>query len=146
MQKNATTRLWLARILIGVVLLVNLDCAFLFLLRPQDYMAGFGLSGLPGAGMLRGLGLLFVMWNVPYVFAAVHPIKHRTSLIAALIMQAIGFVGETMILVTGKYEYPIQTTIQRFIIFDSTGLIILFFIYLYTFDLWKNYKEKHNSK
>ncbi|MBU1682923.1 hypothetical protein KJ742_03175, partial [Patescibacteria group bacterium] len=94
-------RLWISRLLIGAVLLVNLECAVAFLRQPQAYMAGFGLSGAAGAGMMRALGLLFVMWNVPYGFACVHPVKYRTSLIEALIMQTIGLLGETLILLTG---------------------------------------------
>ncbi len=51
-------RLWIARLLIGAVLLVNLQCALAFLWHPQAYMAGFGLDGEAGAGMTRALGLL----------------------------------------------------------------------------------------
>jgi len=126
MRKNTFIRLWLARILIGSVLLVNLHCAIAFLLHPQDYMDGFGLSGVSGMGILRGLGLLFVMWNVPYAFALSHPVKHRTSLIEALIMQAVGLVGETIILLTGDFGNPvINATLQRFILFDGIGLLLL---------------------
>lgn len=118
--------LWLARILIGAVLLVNLECALAFLWHPQVYMGGFGLSGEAGAGMLRAMGLLFVMWNVPYAFALSHPVKHRVSLTEALIMQAIGLVGETLILFTGNFQNPaITDSVQRFILFDGAGLLLL---------------------
>jgi len=121
------------RLLIGAVLLVNLQCALVFLARPQAYMAGFGLGGEAGAGMLRGLGLLFVMWNVPYVFACVHPIKYRISLIEALIMQAIGLVGETWILLSGNYQSAmIQSSVERFILFDGIGLVLLILAFALT--------------
>jgi len=124
-------RLYLARILIGAVLFFNLQCALAFLANPSAYMAGFGLSGEVGAGMLRGTGLLFVMWNVPYVFACYHPIKYRVSLIEALIMQAIGLLGETLILFGGSYDNAlINTTVLRFIVFDGGGLVLLLLAFL----------------
>ena len=89
-------------------------------------MHGFGLSGLIGAQMVRAMGLLFVMWNVPYIFAFLDPRRYRVSLIEAILMQAIGLAGETGILLFGgPYPQPIPATIQRFIIFDGLGLILL---------------------
>jgi hypothetical protein len=76
--------------------------------------------------MLRGLGLLFVMWNVPYVFACLEPVRHRTSLIEALLMQAIGFIGETLILLCGRYQDAVLTaSVERFMLFDGAGLLLL---------------------
>jgi hypothetical protein len=126
-----TKRIWLSRIFIGVVLFLNLQCAFLFLWHPQDYVAGFGVSGAAGEGLVRGMGLLFVMWNVPYTFAFSHPVKRRTSLTEAMLMQAIGLLGETLILLTGDYSDPaITATVTRFIIFDGGGLVLLVLAYL----------------
>ncbi len=96
-------------------------------------MAGFGLGGAAGMGMLRALGLLFVMWNVPYIFACVHPIKYKISLIEALIMQAIGLVGETLILFSGNYRNTIiQASVSRFILFDGMGLALLLLAFTLT--------------
>jgi hypothetical protein len=44
--------------------------------------------------MLRGLGVLFVIWNVPYAMALWHPVRHHISLSEA---QTIGLVGEAII-------------------------------------------------
>jgi len=130
MSKN---RIWLARALIGLVLFFNLQCALVFLARPQAYMAGFGLDGAAGMGMTRALGLLFVMWNVPYVFACVHPIKYRISLIEAVIMQAIGLLGESWILFSGNYQSAmIQSSVERFILFDGIGLVLLILAFALT--------------
>ncbi len=130
MLKN---HLWLSRLLIGAVLLVNLQCALAFLRQPQAYMAGFGLAGAAGAGMTRALGLLFVMWNVPYGFACVHPIKYRTSLIETLIMQTIGLLGETLIFITEDFQNPvIRVTVGRFILFDGAGLLLLLLAFALT--------------
>jgi len=119
-------RIWFSRLLIGAVLFFNLQCALAFLANPSAYMAGFGLSGAAGAGMLRGMGLLFVMWNVPYVFAFLNPLKYRVSLIEAQLMQAIGLIGETWILFSSDYQNPLITaSVLRFIVFDGGGLALL---------------------
>ena len=124
-------RLYLSRILIGAVLFFNLQCALAFLVDPAAYTAGFGLSGAAGAGMLRGVGLLFVMWNVPYAFACYNPVKYRVSLIEAIIMQAIGLLGETWILFSMDYQNALITsTVMRFIVFDGGGLVLLVIAFL----------------
>ena len=70
------------------------------------------------------------MWNVPYAFAFSHPVRRRTSLIEAMFMQAIGLLGETLILLTGDYSDPaITATVTRFIIFDGGGLVLLVLAY-----------------
>ena len=115
-----------ARILVGLVFLINIQCALVFLLNPSPYMVGFGLEGAAGEQTVRALGLLFMMWNVPYAFALANPVKHRISLIEAVIMQAIGLIGETSILlVGGPYPSPIESTLKRFILFDGIGLVFL---------------------
>ncbi len=120
-QKN-----WLARLLIGLVFFFNVQCAILFLAAPQLYAANFELSGPPGEGMLRGLGLLFLMWNVPYAVALWNPVRQRTSLYEALAMQAIGVVGETLLLLTFPPGHAaIRTSVGRFILFDGSGLVLL---------------------
>ncbi len=49
------------------------------------------------AGHGAGMGVLFLMWNVPYAVALWHPLRHRISLYEALAMQAIGLLGESLI-------------------------------------------------
>ena len=116
----------IARILIGLVFLINIQCTLVFLFNPSPYMVGFGLKGAEGEQTVRALGLLFMMWNVPYAFALANPRKHRISLIEAVIMQAIGLVGETSILlIGGPYPSPIESTLRRFILFDGIGLVSL---------------------
>ena len=115
------------------MLFFNLQCALAFLADPAAYRTGFGLSGEAGAGMIRGMGLLFVMWNVPYIFACLNPLKHRTSLIEANIMQAIGLIGETWILFSVDYSNPfITASVMRFIVFDGGGLVLLLIAYFLT--------------
>ena len=125
-MRTANRKTWLARLLIGWVFFFNVQCAVAFLVAPQLYTASFELNGPPGEGMLRGLGLLFLMWNVPYAVALWNPARQRTSLYEALAMQAIGVVGESLLLAAFPAGHPtIQASVGRFIIFDGSGLILL---------------------
>lgn len=119
-------KLILARVLIGVVLLVNVGCALGFLIRPGAYTAGFELSGEVGEGVLRGMGVLFLMWNVPYAAALWHPLRNKISLYEAVVMQAIGLIGETFIYASLQEAHPIVgSSLARFMAFDTLGLFLL---------------------
>ena len=125
-QISSKQRVWIARILIGSVFLINVQCALLFIWAPGDYSYSFELSGAPGAAAVRAIGVLFLMWNVPYAFALFNPVKYRNSLVEAMIMQAIGLVGESLILSMLPAQYAIaRLSITRFIIFDGAGLLAL---------------------
>lgn len=116
----------LPRILIAVVFFFNVQCALLFIIDPAAYAPSFELQGMAGDAVLRGMGILFLMWNVPYFVALLDPLKHRTSLIEAVIMQAIGLSGETILLLTlPQGHLTLRSTALRFILFDGGGLILL---------------------
>jgi len=127
MRENPTsTKILIARLLIAAVTVMNLLAAFQFLLRPQDYAAGFDMTGVAGGAMIQGLGLLFLMWNIPYVFAAVQPARNFISLIEAVIMQFIGVCGESLLLSGLTGEHPmLEESVRRFIVFDGAGLVFL---------------------
>jgi hypothetical protein len=115
-----------SRFLIGAVLLVNLQCALAFLIWPGRYTSAFELAGAPGEAMLRGVGVLFVMWNVPYAVAFWNPGRHRLALYEALAMQAIGLLGETAIYAGLPAVHVVaRASIARFIAFDTFGLLAL---------------------
>jgi hypothetical protein len=119
-------RTWAGRFLIGLVLFFNVQCALAFIIAPDVYSLGFELSGAVGAGMVRGLGILFLMWNVPYMVAMMDPVRRRISLYEAVAMQAIGFAGESLLLITFSAGHaPLRATVLRFIIFDGCGLVAL---------------------
>lgn len=130
-------RLWIARLLIGAVFFFNVQCAIAFLWQPALYAPAFELSGVPGEGMLRGMGVLFLMWNVPYAFALVRPVRRRVSLIEAVIMQAVGLLGESLILLAlpGGHAELVRS-ITRFILFDGGGLLLLILALLLTSPRW----------
>jgi hypothetical protein len=117
---------WLARFPVIIVLFFNLQCALVFLFTPQNYIYGFELEGSTGEATLRGIGVLFVMWNIPYLFAAWNPLRNRLSLIESIMMQAVGVIGESFILLSLPGNHPaIQLTIRNFIGFDAAGLLLL---------------------
>jgi hypothetical protein len=125
-SKNNSSLTWLSRFLIGTVTFLNLQAAVYFLFSPQDYVAAFELTGEPGAAVIRGMGLLFLMWNIPYIIAVIHPIHHFLSLIEAVVMQGIGVFGEMIILFTLPGVHPqIHASVVRFILFDGGGLVLL---------------------
>lgn len=120
--------LWFSRVLIGVVFFFNVECALAFLAAPHSYAPAFELAGEPGIGMVRGMGILFLMWNVPYAFALWNPLRFKVSLLSAVIMQAIGAAGETILLLTFPPGYALlKASVLRFIIFDTAGLVLLVF-------------------
>jgi hypothetical protein len=109
-----------------IVVFINLQCAINFLMTPSQFAPAFELTGIPGEVAIRGFAILFIMWNVPYIFALINPIKYKVSYIEALIMQAIGLIGEYILTLTIPMSHiELQTSIQRFITFDGIGLILL---------------------
>jgi hypothetical protein len=129
---------WIVRGLIGIVVFFNLDAAFSFMIKPALYSPGFELNGVPGQAIVQGMGILFLMWNVPYLVAMVNPQKHFISLVESVIMQAIGVSGESIILLMLQEVHPlIKATTLRFIVFDGGGLVFLLIALWIT---WKNRK------
>ena len=130
---NISTRPWIARLLIGIVTLWNLQAAFVFIFFPSRFVNAYELSGTAGEADIRGFGILFLMWNVPYLFALKDPIRYQLALTFALWMQSIGLIGESFILSTVYVEYVfLRNSILRFIIFDGIGLLLLAIAYWIT--------------
>lgn len=126
MRRKGMVRVGAARLLIGCVLFFNVQCALAFLIAPQGYAPGFELSGDVGAGMIRGMGILFLMWNVPYAVALWNPVSRRVSLYEVIAMQAIGFTGESLLLAAFPTGHPvILATVSRFAAFVGIGLAAL---------------------
>jgi len=141
MDKNPAlrTRLWLGRFLIGVVLFFNIQCGVLFIANPEAYQPGFELQGDPGRGIIQGMGVLFLMWNIPYLVACAHPVKFRISLFEAVAMQTVGLAGETVLLWSLQGDHPVlRQSVTRFIVFDSLGLIVLLLAALAVLPLLKS--------
>jgi hypothetical protein len=123
---KTSLRLWIARLLIGIVTAWNLQAAFVFIFTPSRFVRAYELSDIPGEAAIRGFGVLFLMWNVPYLFALKDPIRYQLALTFALLMQGIGLIGETYIFSNLSVDHILlRTSILRFIIFDGVGLILL---------------------
>lgn len=119
-------RLWTSRLLIAVVTGWNLQAAVIFVISPGSFVHAYELSGAAGEAAVRGVGVLFLMWNVPYVFAVMHPVRYRLGLLFALLMQLIGLLGESYIYLTLPTGHEIlKNSILRFITFDGVGLALL---------------------
>jgi hypothetical protein len=120
------SRLWIGRGLIAIVTGWNLQAALVFILWPDRFAPGFELTGISGAVAVRGTGILFLMWNVPYLVALWHPRKNLPLLGITIFMQLIGFVGESLILFSlPDGHVTLRESIARFIFFDASGLILL---------------------
>jgi hypothetical protein len=132
-QKKIT---WLARGALALVLAWNLQAALAFVLAPDAHAAGFGVTGIPGRVVVRGLGILFLMWNVPYVAALIHPRRQIVPFACAVVAQFIGLVGETWLFITLPPGHPaLRATGLRFIAFDGAGFVLLLFTFVLTWRL-----------
>ena len=126
MKNGSDLRLWAARLLIAVVVAWNLQAALIFLLTPERFAPGFELSGVPGAAAVRGIAVLFIMWNIPYLVALWQPRRNRLALWEALVMQAVGVIGESLILASLPAGHAVlHASILRFIAFDASGVVAL---------------------
>lgn len=117
---------WVCRVLIAIVLFWNLQAALLFMLSPSSFVAVFELQGISGKAAVIGVGILFLMWQVPYVFALINPLRFKISLYEAIIMQGIGLVAESLLYARiPSVHAQLRSSILRFIVFDGIGLILL---------------------
>ena len=145
MQTASTHNLWLVRLLIGAVLLSNLYAALNYLLNPWAFVAAFDLQSAPGMAAIFGMGLLFLMWQIPYLFALLQPVKNHISLMEANLMQAIGLAGESMLLTRIPAEFSaLRGSIQRFMVFDAVGLLLLSCAYLLGNRIQQNQRKERN--
>ena len=115
--------LWLARLALVVVFCFNVSCGLAFVARPALYAPGFEVSGAPGKALVRGMGILFLMWNVTYPLAIWRPWRYRWLFLIILVQQAVGLAGETWMLLTLPPGHAaLAETGYRFVAFDGGGL------------------------
>lgn len=117
---------WLARLVLAVVFFFNVSCALAFIAKPAAYAPGFEVSGVVGEVLVRGIGILFLMWNVTYPLAIWDPWRYRRLFLIIIIQQAIGSTGETWMLLTLPPGHAaLATTGWRFVAFDGGGLVAM---------------------
>ena len=103
-----------------------MQCAVQFVLWPEAFASAYELSGTAGSVAVQGLGVAFLMWNATYPLVIVHPASHRTLYCVVLVQQAIGLVGESMILASIPEGHALlAASIARFVAFDGAGLVIM---------------------
>jgi hypothetical protein len=140
------TRCLIGRFLIGLVVFFNLECAFTFLIHPEQYTAAYELIGIPGEASIRGFAILFCMWNIPYLFALRHPIQYHISLWESILMQFTGLIGESWLLTQIPLQHNLlRGSIYRFILFDGAGLILLICAAIST-QIWLNPSHKSSAE
>ncbi len=122
-----------ARMALGLVLAANLSAAIPYVLDPAAYASAFELGGAPGAAMVRGLGILFLMWNVTYLPVIVDPFRQRALFGIVLAQQVIGLAGESWILASLPPGHAVLAASGlRFLAFDTAGLMLLLAAFLGT--------------
>ncbi len=118
--------IWLVRLALALVFVLNVSCAFAFIARPWLYTPGFELSGVAGETLVRGLGILFLMWNATYPLALVHPWRYRWLFAIVLVQQAIGLLGEAWLLwALPAGHAALAASGRRFVAFDGAALALM---------------------
>ena len=130
MNSSRSRKIWGARILVASVFIANLTAAIPFILFPDRFAHGFEITGIPGEVSVRGLGILFLMWNATYPPVVLFPDRYRVLFTVMLVQQIIGLLGETaMWLTLPSIHTALRATGARFILFDGVGLIFLLFAF-----------------
>lgn len=137
-SRKDPSKIFLVRILIALVFASNILCAFQFLINPSGYIQQFNLEGEAGTVVIRSLGILFFMWNVPYAIALFNPYRYSIALFSAVVMQLIGFLGETWIYFSIQSLVNTKSSILRFMVFDFVGLVVLSIAFALLFNKRKN--------
>lgn len=126
MPRREGARVWLARVAVGAVFVLNVHCALQFILWPERYAAGLELAGVTGEAAIAGFGIAFLMWNATYPLVIWDPRKHRALFAVVLVQQLIGLVGETWLLHTLPAGHDtLAGSVTRFAAFDGAGLIVM---------------------
>ena len=148
---GAARAVWVARILVAFVFVVNVQCAVRFVIWPNEFTASFAVAGAGFAGVaaIQGLGVAFLMWNATYPAVIANPLKFRALHVVMIAQQLIGLIGESIIyaaipnslfarggtaadaaseVVTtlSSTDYAAMAdSVWAFIRFDSVGLVLL---------------------
>ena len=125
-MKAHTIATWGARLILAIVFLLNVSCALAFVARPEAYAPSFEVGGVAGVTLVRGIGILFLMWNATYPLAIWHPWHYRRLVLIIVVQQAIGVAGETwMLLGLPPGHEVLAASGWRFVAFDAAGLLAM---------------------
>ena len=119
-------RIGVARVLVAVVFIWNVQCAVQFIVWPDAYVAAYQLEGASAEAVVRSFGICFLMWNATYPPVIANPGRHRMLFGVVIAQQAIGLVGESLLLAGfGADLAAMAASVMRFIAFDAAGLVLL---------------------
>lgn len=126
MNLSSSAKQWIARILVLLVFASNMYCALSFFISPGAYVNAYQLSGEGANAAIAGIGVAFAMWNVTYIPLIIFPANFRFMFVIVIAQQIIGLAGETWIYMGfGLSQAVVASSVLRFIIFDSIGLVLL---------------------
>lgn len=133
MAQRGKGRIWLARALIALVFLINVQCALQFILWPGAYTAAYQVEGASAEVMVRTVGICFLMWNATYPPIIAKPDRFRILFGVVIAQQTIGLVGESLLLATLQPGLEVLAgSILRFVVFDAAGLVLLIIAFILT--------------
>jgi hypothetical protein len=119
-------RTWIGRLLILIVIAWNIQAAIFLLINSSVIATSIEIPQIAGPSLIRGIGVLFIMWNIPYLFAAAHPVRFRISLVESLLMQFIALAGELILLSVSPIIPPaLQNIFTIYSRFDAAGMALL---------------------
>ena len=126
MGQPAGKGIWVARVLVAIVFVVNVQCALQFILWPGAYVAAYQVEGASAEVMVRTVGICFLMWNATYPPVIARPDRFRVLFGVVLAQQTIGLIGESMLLASLAPGLEVlASSIVRFVAFDAAGLVLL---------------------
>ena len=130
---QAARRTWIARVLVALVFAINVQCALQFILWPEAYTAAYQVEGASAEVMVRTVGICFLMWNATYPPVIARPDRYRVLFGVVLAQQAIGLVGESLLLVGLQPGLEmLASSIARFVAFDAAGLVLLVIAFVFS--------------
>lgn len=129
----------------ALVFIVNVRCAWGYIVDTSAYLPSFDASGEVAVVVLRGLGVAFLMWNATYPAVVWDPVRFRALGVVVLVQQVIGLVGESWIYGGIPAAYPaLRETIRAFITFDGFGLAVMLLSMLWLGVALRRAQSSHN--
>lgn len=123
---NLRLATWIARIAFAAVFAINVQCATGFVAQPGQFLGAYELAGASGEVAIRGVGIVFLMWNATYPAFIIAPRRFRVLGWVVLVQQVVGLIGESMLLVSLPAGHAmLASSLQRFIAFDGIGLAVM---------------------
>lgn len=122
------------RLVFTAVFVMNVVCALQFIVDPAAFVGAYQLEGAGAEAAVRGMGIVFLMWNATYPLFIVRPVKQKALGIIILIQQAIGCVGESFVLFALPADADVlAASIMRFTMCDAIGLVLMTLAFVWFF-------------